>query len=72
MIATGTYSFGPPNNVTSAAAWSSSASSVATVSAAGLVSCKHRTSYFDAIAKISATIGATTGSIYITCDGLGF
>jgi hypothetical protein len=36
------------------------------------VSCKRRTSYFDAIAKISATIGTTTGSIYITCDGLGF
>jgi hypothetical protein len=72
MTATGRYSFGPSQNVTSAAAWSSSATSVATVSAAGLVSCKHRSSYFDGIAKISATIGTTTGSIYVTCDGLGF
>jgi hypothetical protein len=70
MIATGTYSSGPPQNVTSTAAWSSSAPGVATVSASGVVSCKRRTSYFDGFAVISATIGTTSGSIYVTCDGL--
>jgi hypothetical protein len=70
MIATGTYSFGPSQNVTGTAVWSSSASSVATVSSTGLVSCKRRTSYFDGNATISATIGTTKGSISITCDGV--
>jgi len=71
LTATATYSFGPPQNVTGKAAWSSSATSVATVSAGGLVSCKRRTSYYDGLATISATIGSTTGWIYIVCDGLG-
>jgi hypothetical protein len=44
---------------------------VATVSAGGLVSCKRRTSYFDGLATIYATIGNTTGWIYVVCDGLG-
>ena len=70
LTATATYSFGPPQNVTGKAAWNSSAPSVATVSAGGLVSCKRRTSYFDGLATISATIGSTTGWIYIVCDGL--
>jgi uncharacterized protein YjdB len=70
MIATGTYSFGPSQNVTGTATWSSSSSSVATVSAAGVVSCKRRNSFFDGIALISATIGTKTGSIYVTCDGI--
>ncbi len=70
LTATATYSFGPPQNVTGKAAWNSSAPSVATVSAGGLVSCKRRTSYYDGLATISATIGSTTGWIYIVCDGL--
>ncbi len=72
LTATATYSFGPPQNVTATAVWSSSAPTVATVSATGLVTCKRRSSYFDGSAKISATIGTTTGSITVTCDGLGF
>ena len=71
MTATGTYSYGPPQNVTSTAAWSSSAPGVATVSAAGVVSCKRRTTYADGNTTISATIGTTTGSAQVTCEGLG-
>lgn len=71
MTATGTYSYGPPQNVTSSAAWSSSAPTVATVSATGLLSCKRRYSYSDGSTRISAAIGTTTGSANITCEGLG-
>ena len=70
LTATATYSFGPTQDVTGKAAWSSSPSSVATVSAGGVVSCKRRNSYFDGIALISATIGSRTGSIVVVCDGL--
>jgi Bacterial Ig-like domain (group 2) len=72
LTAIGTYSSGPPQNVTTVAAWSSSAPSVATVSATGLVSCKHRTSYSDGKATIFATIGNTSGSTQVTCEGLGY
>jgi uncharacterized protein YjdB len=71
LTATAIYAFGLPQDVTGKATWNSSAPSVATVSAGGLVSCKRRTSYFDGLATIYATIGNTTGWIYVVCDGLG-
>jgi hypothetical protein len=71
MTATGTYSYGSPRNITSVVAWTSSATSVATVSATGLFSCKRRYSYADGNTTISATSGTTTGSSYITCEGQG-
>jgi hypothetical protein len=71
MTATGTYSYGSPRNITSVVAWTSSATSVATVSATGLLSCKRRYSYADGNTTISATSGTTTGSSYITCEGQG-
>jgi hypothetical protein len=70
MIATGRYSFGPTQDVTGTAAWSSIPSTVATVSSTGIVSCKRRNSYLDGVALISATIGKTTGSIFVVCDGI--
>jgi hypothetical protein len=72
MTATGTYSYGPPRNITSAVTWTSSAPTVATVSATGLLSCKRRYSYSDGNTIISATSGTTTGSSNITCEGQGF
>jgi hypothetical protein len=71
MTATATYSFGPAQNVTSVATWSSSVPSVATVSASGLLSCKRRFTDGDGNTTISATIGNTRGSSNITCEGLG-
>jgi hypothetical protein len=71
LTAIGKYSSGPPQNLTRVAAWISSAPSVATVSATGLVSCKSRTSYADGSATISATVGAKTGSTQVTCEGQG-
>ena len=71
MTATGTYSYGPTRNITSVVAWTSSVSSVATVSATGLLSCKRRYSYADGNTTISATSGTTTGSSNITCEGQG-
>ncbi len=72
LTAIGTYSSGPPQNLTRVAAWMSSAPSVATVSATGLVSCTRRTSHADAKATISATVGTTTGSTQVNCEGLGY
>jgi Bacterial Ig-like domain (group 2) len=71
MTATGTYSNGPPRNITSLVTWTSSSTYVATVSATGLLRCKRRYSYADGNATISATSGTTTGSSNITCEGQG-
>jgi hypothetical protein len=70
LTATGNYASGPPKNLTATAAWSSSNSTVATVSA-GLVMCKAAHSYLDGHAIITATVGATSGSLSVTCEGLG-
>jgi Bacterial Ig-like domain (group 2) len=70
LTATGTYASGATKNVTSTAAWSSSSTSVATVSA-GLVMCKAPHSRQDGNATISATVGSTSGSISVVCEGLG-
>ena len=72
LTATGTYSYGPKQNITNAVAWTSSAPGVVTVSVTGVVSCKPPTSWFDGVATIYATSGATTGSTKVTCEGLFF
>jgi hypothetical protein len=72
LTATGTYSHGSPQNLTSVVAWTSSAPGVATVSAAGLVRCKAPTTWYDRSATISATSGTITGSATVTCEGLFF
>ncbi|HWX79790.1 MAG TPA: Ig-like domain-containing protein [Steroidobacteraceae bacterium] len=71
MTATGTYSSGPPRNITSLVTWTSSSTYVATVSATGVLSCRRRYTYSDGNTTISATSGTTTGSSNITCEGLG-
>ena len=73
LTATGTYSYGTTQNITngltSGVTWSSSAPSVATVSATGVVSCKPPTSWFDGVATIYAKSGTATGSTKVTCEG---
>jgi hypothetical protein len=71
LAALGTYASGATKNITLTAMWSSSASSVATVSA-GLVSCKASPSYHDGKATIFATQGGVTGSTNIVCRGSGW
>lgn len=70
LAAIGTFASGATKNVTATATWTSSAASVATVSA-GLVSCKAPHSYYDGHATISASVGSVSGSTNVTCEGLG-
>ena len=68
LMAIGTYAGGATKNLTATANWTSSANSVATVSA-GLVMCKASKSYQDGKATISASVGSVKGSTNIVCDG---
>ncbi len=61
FTATGTYSNGTTQNLTSTATWASSATSVATVSSAGLA-----TSVAQGTATITATSGTISGSATLT------
>ena len=61
FTATGTYSDGSTQNLTSTATWSSSAPGVATISAAGLA-----TSLAKGTSSISATMGSISGSTTLT------
>ena len=61
FAATGTYSNGSTQNLTSAVTWTSSTSSVATVSGSGLV-----TSRAQGIASVTATSGSISGSAALT------
>jgi hypothetical protein len=70
LTAIGTFASGATKNVTATATWTSSALSVATVSA-GLVSCKAPHSYHDGYATISASVGSVSGSTNVVCEGLG-
>ncbi len=70
LQAIGTYASGATKNLTATATWSSSSSTVATVSA-GLVMCKASRSYQDGKATISASVGSVKGSTNIVCDGAG-
>ena len=69
LQAIGTYASGATKNLTATATWSSSSSSVATVSA-GLVMCKASHSYQDGKAIISASVGSVSGSTLVVCDGI--
>jgi hypothetical protein len=61
LVATGQYSDGSTQNLTSSSAWSSSVTSVATVSASGLVSTAGA-----GTATISATYNSVSGSTTVT------
>jgi hypothetical protein len=67
LTATGTFASGATRNVTATATWTSSASSVAVVSA-GLVTCQPNHSYRDGYATISASVGSVTGSTHVVCE----
>jgi hypothetical protein len=66
LTAIGIFASGASKNVTATATWTSSDSSVATVSA-GLVSCKTPHSYHDGYATISASVGSVSGSTVVVC-----
>jgi hypothetical protein len=70
LTAIGAFASGATKNVTATATWTSSATSVATVSA-GLVSCQAPRSYYDGHATISASVGSVSGSTNVVCEGLG-
>jgi hypothetical protein len=70
LTATGIFASGATKNVTATANWSSSAPSVATVSA-GLVSCQSFHSYYDGFATIFATVGSVSGWTEVVCKGSG-
>jgi hypothetical protein len=70
LDAIGIFASGATKNITATATWSSSAPSVATVSA-GLVSCMVTHSYWDGYAIISASEDSVTGSTIVVCKGSG-
>jgi hypothetical protein len=67
LAATGNYSSGPAQPLTNTVLWSSSVSSVATVSATGLVTCTAGAT-MSGSATISATSGSISASIGVTCQ----
>jgi Bacterial Ig-like domain (group 2) len=67
LAATGNYSSGPAQPLTGSVQWSSSVSSVATVSAAGFVTCNAGAT-MNGSATISATSGSISASIGVTCQ----
>jgi len=67
LAATGNYSSGPAQPLTNTVQWSSSVSSVATVSAAGLVTCNAGAT-MNGSATITATSGSVSASIGVTCQ----
>jgi hypothetical protein len=66
LTATGTYSSGQMQSLTGTATWTSSAPTVATVSASGLVACNPAASA-GGQATISAASGGITTSVTVTC-----
>jgi Bacterial Ig-like domain (group 2) len=67
LTATGIFSSGPSQGLTSSVQWSSSAPSVATVSLTGLVTC-NASATVSGSSTISATSGSVSGSIGVTCQ----
>ena len=67
LAATGNFSSGPTQSLTNTVQWSSSVSSVATVSAAGLVTCNAGAT-MNGSATITATSGSVSASIGVTCQ----
>jgi len=70
LTAIGVFASGATKNVTTTANWTSSAPSIATVSA-GLVSCQAFHSYYDGFATIFATVGSVSGWTEVVCKGSG-
>jgi Bacterial Ig-like domain (group 2) len=70
LTATGIFASGATKNVTATANWTSSAPSIATVSA-GLVTCQAFNSYHDGFATIFATVGSVSGWTEVVCKGSG-
>jgi Bacterial Ig-like domain (group 2) len=68
FTATGTYSSGPTQNLTGTTTWSVSPSSVASISASGVVTCNVKASGGGS-ATIYATNGGVTGSATVICQG---
>jgi hypothetical protein len=67
LAATGNFSSGPAQTITNTVQWSSSVSSVATVSATGLVTCSAGAT-MNGSSTISATNGSISASISVTCQ----
>lgn len=68
LTATANYASGQTLNVTTLAAWSSSDTSVATVSSSGVVKCQSPHWASDRTATISATYASSTGTTTVTCS----
>jgi hypothetical protein len=67
LTATGIFSSGASQSLTSSVQWSSSVPSVATVSSTGLVTC-NASATVSGSSTISATSGSVTGSVGVTCQ----
>jgi hypothetical protein len=67
LAATGNFSSGPAQSLTNTVQWSSSVAGVATVSAAGLVTCNAGAT-MNGSSTISATSGSISASISVTCQ----
>ena len=67
LAATGNFSSGPTQSLTNSVQWSSSVSSLATVSASGLVTCNAGAT-MNGSATITATSGSISASIGVTCQ----
>jgi Bacterial Ig-like domain (group 2) len=67
LAATGNFSSGPAQAITNTVQWSSSVSSVATVSATGLVTCTAAATT-NGSATITATSGGINASVGVTCQ----
>jgi trimeric autotransporter adhesin len=67
LAATGNFSSGPAQSLTNPVQWSSSVAGVATVSAAGLVTCNAGAT-MNGSSTISATSGSISASISVTCQ----
>jgi hypothetical protein len=67
LAATGNFSSGPAQPLTSTVQWSSSVSSVATVSATGLVTCTAGAT-MNGASTITATSGSISASIGVACQ----
>ena len=67
LSATGNYSSGPVQTITNTVQWSSSVSSVASVSATGLVTCNTGLTA-NGSSTITATSGSISASVGVTCQ----
>ena len=74
LTLTGTYSDSATQNLTSTAAWTSSASGArypVTVSKGGLVTCPSNKPKQDVLSTIKASVGGQSASVAVTCEQFG-